>query len=455
MTKTYISELINKKSDMVNLLGWVENRRDLGKKIFIDLRDSTGLVQVVCDDSAGDIRNEYIIGVKGRVQQRQVREGDSEVLPVEVVADELVIVAKSQTPPFPINTIGDDIDDTLRLKYRYLDLRRKRLQRNIKFRHQYVSAIREFLNSRKFTEIETPLLTKTTPEGARDFVVPSRLNTGYFYALPQSPQQYKQLLMLAGFERYYQLARCLRDEDLRGDRSFEHTQIDLEMSFVNRENVMALVEEMVVQVAEKLGYELKDKPFPRFTYQEVLAKFGADKFDLRTESEKEKGMLSYAWVIDFPLFEKKGEGWTFSHNPFSNPIPEHRDKLLAGEIEGILSSQYDLVCNGYEVGGGSIRSHEPKVLKRVLEVIGHSATEIETEFGHMLEALTYGAPPHGGIALGIERLVTLMLREDNIREVQAFPLSYRGKTAVMDAPSPLLPDQLKELGLAIAQDEKV
>ena len=372
---------------------------------------------------------------------------------IEMEPLELEVLNQSETMPFPINTNGHDIDEEVRLKYRYLDLKRPRLQKNIKLRSEFVDRIRQFLFRKGFIEIETPILSAPTPEGSRDFVVPSRLNLGKFFALPQSPQQYKQLLMVAGFEKYFQIARCFRDEDLRADRGFEHTQVDIEVSFMNQDEFMALDEEMMISVAESLGYKIKQKPFPVFSYQEAIQKFGTDKFDLRTEEDKKNGILAYAWVKDFPFFEKAAPpagGWTFTHNPFSHAKPEHVEWLLKGENIGkILTTQYDLVCNGFEVGGGSIRAHKPDMLEAVFRIMGYKKEEIQDQFGHMLEAFKYGAPPHGGIAHGIERLVMTLTGEGYLREVQAFPQTSSGRTSVMEAPSELDKKQLKELHLKI------
>jgi len=362
-------------------------------------------------------------------------------------------LAQSQTPPFEI-TDSSDPGEEVRLKYRYLDLRRERMQKNIRLRSEFVKKCREYLFENNFVEIETPILTEATPEGSRDFVVPSRLNRGSFYALPQSPQQYKQLLMIGGFERYFQIARAIRDEDPRADRGFEHTQVDIEMSFVEQEDVMDTVEAMMIRTVESLGYKVKEKPFPRFTYAEAMEKFGADKFDLRTEEEKkDPKLLAYAWVYKFPFFEKTDEGgWTFTHNPFSMPVPEHVDMLLKKEnVEQILTTQYDLVCNGYESGGGSIRAHTPEILKATYQVMGYSDEQIEDSVGHMLEAFKYGAPPHGGIALGVERNLMNLTGENYLREVQAFPMTGKGQTSVMKGPKPLTDAQLKELGLKIVE----
>jgi len=299
------------------------------------------------------------------------------------------------------------------------------------------------------------LLSAPIAEGSRDFVVPSRLHPGKFYALPQSPQQYKQLLIAGGFERYFQIARAIRDEDLRADRGFEHSQIDLEMGFVDQEAVLTLVETMFTQVVEAMGYTIKEKPFPRISYKDALEKYGDDKFDLRTDEEKEQGVLAYAWVVDFPLFEKTDEGsWTFSHNPFSMPKEKHIDELLSCKnTENIISTQYDLVCNGFEVAGGSIRSHRADILAAVYKTMGYSEEETERHVGHMLSAFTHGVPPHGGIAIGIERNIMNLTGEDALRDVQAFPMTRTGRTSVMNAPTNLSAEQLAELGLRVSKKD--
>ncbi len=444
----------------VSLAGWVHARRDHGKIIFIDLRDRSGIVQVVFTpgnkeiyEMASQLRSEWVIRIEGKVNARPEKMINPDIVTgkVEIEPTALEILNPAEPLPFPIDTPGDEIDEEVRLRYRYLDLRRPRLQRNIKLRSEFIDRIRQFLFKKGFTEIETPILSAPTPEGSRDFVVPSRLNPGKFFALPQSPQQYKQLLMVAGFERYFQIARCFRDEDLRADRGFEHTQIDMEVSFINQEEFMALDEEMMTATVEAMGFKIKQKPFPVFTYKEAMEKFGADKFDLRTEEDKKDGVLAYAWVKDFPFFEKDDEGgWTFTHNPFSHAKPEHVEWLLKGEnIDKILTTQYDLVCNGFEVGGGSIRAHKPEMLKAVFEIMGYEENEIQEQFGHMLEAFKHGAPPHGGIAHGIERNLMTFAGEDYLREVQAFPQTSSGRTSVMNAPIDLKPKQLKELHLKI------
>jgi aspartyl-tRNA synthetase len=459
MARISIKECAAQVGKSVELAGWVDVRRDHGKLIFIDLRDETGVVQMVVTPKnealykeADRVRPEWVISVKGEVKARPEGMQNEKLATgkVEIGVTELLVLNPSETPPFDIAGDGYDIGEEIRMEYRYLDLRRSRLQRNMRFRSRLAQAMREYLVAKDFVEIETPYLTKSTPEGSRDFLVPSRHQPGKFYALPQSPQQYKQLLMASGFERYFQFARAMRDEDLRADRGYEHTQLDLEMSFVSREDILKYIETMITAVVEGLGQTIKTKPFPRFTYAEAMKKFGADKFDMRTPEEKEKNIQAFAWVTDFPFFEKTDDGkWTFTHNPFSSPIPEHEAKLLSGEIESVTADQYDLVLNGFEAGGGSIRAHKPEVLKKVLKVMGYSEEKIENDFGHMLRAFKYGTPPHGGIALGLERLSMALLGEEYLRELQAFPMTSSGRTAIMDAPSEISQEQLNELSLEL------
>ena len=338
MQRTLVSESVSKVGETVKLMGWVHSIREHGKVVFIDLRDRTGLVQVVfwgeVGDAARKLGTEYVVQIEGLVKERSAGTVNPDIITgkIEIEGQKLEVLNASNTPPFELNKDTSGVDEALRLKYRYLDLRTERVNKNIKLRSEFVRRCREFLFKNDFTEIETPLLTKSTPEGSRDFVVPSRLQSGKFYALPQSPQQYKQLLMTAGFERYFQTARAIRDEDLRADRGFEHTQVDLEMSFVERDDVMNMVEAMIIDVVEGMGFEIKTKPFPRITYKESMEKYGADKFDLRTEEDKKNGILAYAWVVEFPFFEKTDDGkWTFSHNPFSMPVEEHLEWLMTGK----------------------------------------------------------------------------------------------------------------------------
>lgn len=464
MERILIKNLREHVGNTVNIQGWVAVRRDQGQMVFFDFRDMSGIVQGVvlpkntAIETAKKVRTEDVVSVVGLIKQRPEKNVQAERQngDIELVIESLEIVNAAETLPFDISSNTSEVGEEVRLKYRYLDLRSERMQRNIRTRSEFVRRCREFLFSRDFTEIETPILTESTPEGSRDFVVPSRLNPGHFYALPQSPQQYKQLLMVGGFERYFQIARAVRDEDLRADRGFEHSQVDIEMSFVEQEDVMNLVEEMITKTVEAMGYTIKEKPFPRFTYAEAQEKFGADKFDLRTDEEKAKGILAYAWVYKFPFFEKTDDRkWTFTHNPFSMPIPEHVDWLMKGERVGeILTTQYDIVCNGFEAGGGSIRAHTPDILKATYNVMGYTEEETEERIGHMLEAFKYGTPPHGGIALGIERNIMNLTGEEYLREVQAFPMTRKGQTAVMKAPKPLTKEQLSELGISIEKKKK-
>ncbi len=459
MPRTLIRDLREHIGDSVLIKGWVSVRRDQGKMVFFDFRDMTGSVQgVVLSGSpaiemAKNTSRESVVYVTAEVKKRPEKNVLAGALngDIEIVVNELTVVSAAAVLPFEVNEDTSMIGEESRLRYRYLDLRSSRMQRNIRLRSEFVRRCREFLFARDFTEIETPLLTESTPEGSRDFVVPSRLHPGKFYALPQSPQQYKQLLMVGGFERYFQIARAIRDEDLRADRGFEHTQVDIEMSFVTQEDVMQTVEEMITTSVEAMGYTVKEKPFPRFTYAEAMEKFGADKFDLRTDEEKQQGILAYAWVYKFPFFEKTPDGkWTFTHNPFSMPIPEHVEALLAKKNVGeILTTQYDLVCNGFEAGGGSIRAHQPELLKATYEIMGYSEEETRERIGHMLDAFRYGTPPHGGIAIGVERIIMNLTGEPYLREVQAFPMTRGGQTAVMRAPKALTVEQLNELGIQI------
>ncbi len=326
------------------------------------------------------------------------------------------------------------------------------MQDNIRLRHKFNLFIRNWLSENNFIEIETPILTKSTPEGSRDYLIPSRMDKGKFYALPQSPQQYKQLLMVSGFERYFQIARCMRDEDTRGDRQPEFTQLDMEMSFVTREDVMQLNERFLIDLIKTNApnKKIQEIPFPRFTYKEAMEKYGSDKPDIRNDKNN-PDLLAFCWVIDFPFFEKdKNNNWTFTHNPFSSPKEEHIDFLMKKEnIAEILTTQYDVALNGFEIGGGSIRSNKAEVLKKVFEVMGLSEDKIVKEFGHILEAFDYGAPPHGGIAWGLDRFLAIVQNEPNIREVIAFPKTGDGRESMMQSPSEVSPDQLNDLGIAI------
>jgi aspartyl-tRNA synthetase len=450
------NEAKNKIGEQIELNGWIYTRRDHGKLIFFDMRDRSGIVQlVVTPDNkelhslADSLRPEWVVAVSGEVKNRPENMKNTTIPTggIEIKIDKIEILSTSETPPIDIAGDGREIDEEIRIRNRYFDLRRERLQKNLRLRSKFTKSIRDFLHKKEFIEIETPMLTKSTPEGARDFVVPSRMHPGKFYALPQSPQQYKQLLMTAGFERYFQIARAMRDEDTRADRGLEHTQIDLEMSFVEQNDVLSIVEELIINSIESIGGTIMTKPFPRISYKEAIDKYGADKFDLR--EDKESNELAFAWVTDFPMFEKDKNGkLTYSHNPFTSPKPKDTELMMNGENpESLVAQQYDLVCNGYEIGSGGIRVNNPDVLSKVFEIIGHNKEEIEEKFGHMLRAFRAGTPPHGGIALGLDRLMMILTNETAMREVVAFPLTGDGRDPLMDSPSELSKEQLKELGI--------
>ncbi len=571
----------------VTLAGWVHRRRDHGGLIFIDLRDRWGLTQVVFDPNispethalAESLRNEYVIQVKGRVRCRPAGQENPGLATggVEVEAHGLDILNKAKTPPFDINK-DTPVDEALRLHYRYLDLRRQRMQRNLVLRHNVVRNIRNFLANEGFVEVETPVLFKTTPEGARDYLVPSRVHPGKFYALPQSPQQLKQLLMVAGYDRYFQIARCFRDEDQRGDRQPEFTQLDMEMSFVDREDVMNLIERLMIHIVENnTDRPIMHKPFPRLSYTEAMARFGRDNPDIRfglelvdigdvaaasgfkvfsdtiaasgivkglnarglgnysrkqidelTDYVKgfgakglaylaveagesgpvvsrssfakflspeevttllhrfqaqpgdlvlvvadqplvaneslgrlrvelghrlnliDENLLAFCWVIDFPflVWNEEEKRWDPSHHLFTAPMNEDVP-LLDTDPGQARGKQYDLVLNGYEIAGGSVRIHQRELQEKVFGLIGLDVAKAKEQFGHMLEAFEYGTPPHGGIAPGIDRLVMLLAGEPNIREVIAFPKSQAALDLMADAPSPVSEEQLKELHIKL------
>ena len=597
MLKTHSCGELSRKDvgSEVTLAGWVDRRRDHGGLIFIDLRDREGIVQVVynpevsasCHKIASEMRSEYVIRVSGKVALRP-KGTENPKLPtgeIEVIAHNTEILNVSKTPPFYINE-EVEVEENLRLKYRYLDLRRPRMKENLLLRHRVVKFIRDFLSARGFIEVETPILIKSTPEGARDYLVPSRLHPGKFYALPQSPQQLKQLLMVAGVEKYFQIAKCFRDEDTRADRQPEFTQLDLEMSFVEEEDIINLLEELYTAMVAAVKPEMKVvKPFPRLTYAEAMARYGTDKPDLRfglelrdltdiaaqsdfavfrsaiAQGGKVKGMcapgcgnysrsqleelnklvqslgaggvvtmslgtaggslsdltidrvksvatkfltldqiklmgrrlgadmgdlllivagkpklvdmalselrlemgrrlklaapnlLAFAFVVDFPLFDKNEETgrWEPMHHPFTAPRDEDIP-LLDSAPEKVRGKHYDFVCNGYEIAGGSLRIYTSELQRKVFRLLGYKDEEIDERFGHMLEAFEYGAPPHGGVAPGIDRIVMLLAGEPTIREVIAFPKNQSAADLTFNAPAPVSEEQLAELHLRLREE---
>jgi len=445
----------------VTLCGWVATRRDHGKLIFIDMRDRGGLTQVVfipkesgdAYQKAQDLRSEFVIRLKGIVNPRPKGTVNTKLATgeVEILAKEMEILNSSLTPPFEIAE-HTEITEEMRLKYRYLDLRRKSSFDNFVLRHRMYKIIRTYMDVHGFIECETPILTKSTPEGARDYLVPSRVNLGQFYALPQSPQLFKQILMVSGIDRYYQIAKCFRDEDLRADRQPEFTQLDIEMSFSDEEDIFTLTEELMQSIFKELkGIDLA-VPFPRIKYADAQVKYGSDKPDLRKELNSE---FAFCWVVDFPLLKYNTEEkrWESEHHPFTAPHPDDRD-LLDKDPAKVRSRSYDLVLNGMEMGSGSIRIHSQDLQAKIFQIIGISEEDARKRFGFLLEAFQYGAPPHGGVAFGMDRLLTIIAGEDSIREVIGFPKTATAFCPLTGAPSDVDEKQLKELGIAIVKKRR-
>jgi len=458
MLRTMVSDSPKSVGKTVVVKGWVNSVRSHGKITFFDLRDRSGLLQVVTGEKL-KLKPESVIEVTGLIVSRQEKLINPNLATgsVELQADQVLVISAAADLPIPLDSDGHEIEESHRLRYRYLDLRRPRMSEIIRLKSRAAQYIRTKLHQQDFVEIETPILTKSTPEGARDFLVPSRLQPGCFYALPQSPQQYKQLLMVAGFERYFQFARCFRDEDPRKDRAYgEFTQLDLEMSFVDQNDILTLIEELFTGLVKEFfpHKHITRTPWPRLSHQEVMDQYGTDKPDLRND-KNDPDELAFSWTIDFPLFTKQSEEDYFhgsgtakfapSHHMFTAPHPKDIP-LLSTDPMRVRGLQHDLVLNGYEVGGGSIRIHQPEVQAKIFDLIGFSVAQ-KQEFAHMLEAFTYGVPPHGGIAPGLDRLLMTILGETSIREVIAFPTSSSGQTSVMDAPSHVSKEQLAELRL--------
>jgi len=445
----------------VILCGWVATRRDHGKLIFIDLRDRYGLTQITfiprdAGESykiAQDIRAEYVLKITGVVNKRPANTINQKMATgeIEVLAKNVEILNSSLTPPFEIQD-ALDVTEEMRLKYRYLDLRRKKIFDNFSLRHTVYRVTRNFLDSQGFIESETPILTKSTPEGARDYLVPSRLCPGDFFALPQSPQLFKQILMVSGIDKYYQIAKCFRDEDLRADRQPEFTQLDLEMSFPDENDIYAIIERLIQLIfKEAKGIDLAT-PFPRLSYAEAQEKYKTDKPDLRKEQGKD---FAFCWLTDFPLFKYNEEEkrWESEHHPFTAPVTADLE-ILEKSPERIKSRSYDLVLNGVELGSGSIRIHDQKLQERIFNIIGISKEEAGNRFGFLLEAFLYGAPPHGGFAFGMDRLLAILAGEESIREVIAFPKTAKGICPLTNAPSGVDEKQLKELNISITKRRK-
>lgn len=461
-----IGELGSHKGETVTIKGWIDVRRDQGKMVFFDFRDRSGKVQGVVlpnqpevIETAKTVRSEFVVAVTGIVNERpeRNRQTDKQNGDIELEVTGIEILNTAEPMPFDISGDTREVNEETRLTYRYLDLRSPRMQKNIRARDKIITFFREYMHKNDFVEIETPMMMKGTPEGSREYVIPSRLHAGSFYVLPQSPQQFKQLAMVAGFEKYFQIARCMRDEDQRGDRQPEFTQLDFEMSFVEQEDVLSYTEAMFIELVEKLYPEkhISQVPFPRLTYAESMEKYGSDKPDLRTNKE-DPNELAFAWILDFPMFETLEDGsLQAQHHPFCSVHPDDKEKFMTGtDMMSIRANAYDLVLNGYELSSGSIRIHDAAEQKQVFDLLNISEEEQQAKFKHMLQAFTYGAPPHGGFAPGIDRIVMLLENEPNIREVIAFPKTGEGKDPMMGAPAPIADKQLAELSIQLNLKKK-
>lgn len=456
MLRTHTCGQLRKENgkEEVILCGWVAGRRDHGKLIFIDIRDRYGLTQVVfipsvskeAHEVASKLGPEFVIRVTGTVSVRPDKMINKNIPTgeIELCATALEILNESKTPVFEI-TEESDVSEEVKLEYRYLDIRRGKVLNALETRTKISSVVRNFLAGEKFLEVETPVLTKSTPEGARDFLVPARLNAGNFYALPQSPQLFKQLLMVSGADRYFQIVKCFRDEDLRADRQPEFTQIDMEMSFVDEEDVFDVTERMFKAIFKEVkGIDIPI-PFPRMTHQEAMQKHKSDKPDLRKPGEE----FSLTWIIDFPMFKynEDEKRWESEHHPFTSLKEEDVALLEKGEFGKIRARSYDLVLNGNEIGSGSVRIHKKDIQRKIFDIIGFSDEEAERRFGFLLKAFEYGAPPHAGVAYGLDRLVAILLGFDSIRDTIAFPKTQKGSCLMTEAPSSVDEKQLKELGI--------
>lgn len=456
-------ETIEKVGEDVKLVGWVDSIRDHGNLVFIDLRDRSSLIQLVVFRKelvpvASALSVEDLVEIVGEVQKRPEKLINTDLATgtVEIGVKEIKLVSAAAPLPFELSNDTRVINELSRLKYRYLDLRSVRMANNLKMRHEINLFFRNYLSEKGFWEVETPCLTKGTPEGAREFVVPSRLQSGHFYVLPQSPQQYKQLLMVSGVEKYFQIARCFRDEDQRGDRQPEFTQLDMEMSFVEQEDILNLMEEMLIGLVEKHypEHQIATKPFPRMMYTDAIAKYNSDKPDIRKD-KTDPYELAFLWVIDFPLFERSEteKKLVSSHHPFTMPMAEDMD-MLATSPEKVRANAFDIVLNGSEIGGGSIRIFERELQEKVFEILGVSKDEMQSRFGHMLEAFKFSPPPHGGIALGLDRLISILQNEENVREVMAFPKTGDARDPLTGAPTELPDTMLRDVHIEVKSLKK-
>ena len=465
MKRTLNNQASGKIGEKVTVSGWAETVRSHGKIVFIDLRDASGVLQTVFtpkNESAYEevqkVRPEWVVSVEGTIKERpaEMANLNIETGKIELLAEKIEILSKAKTLPFELSLPKEDVKEEVRLKYRYLDLRREKMRKNMIFRQKVTSFMRSFLEGKGFVEIETPILTKSTPEGARDFLVPSRLYGGSFYALPQSPQQYKQLLMVAGFEKYFQIARCFRDEDPRADRQPEFTQLDLEMSFASQEEIMEVIESLYSGLVKEIfpSKRILKEPFPVITYKEAMEKYGSDKPDLRKDKEN-PDELAFCFIVDFPMFEwkEREKRWDAVHHPFTRPQTENIEEMEKDPGK-VLAFQYDFVLNGYEIGGGSLRTYRTEILEAVFRIMGHTKEDLKRKFGHLFEAFEYGVPPHGGMAPGIDRFMSIVMNEPNIREVIAFPKTGDNRDLMMDSPSEVGEDQLKELNIKTLKAKK-
>ena len=449
------------KDQTVTLCGWVHRRRDHGKLTFIDIRDRYGITQVVfvpsvapeAHKTAQKLGPEFVVKITGKVNARPPKNANPDLKTgeIELCAEGLEILNESKTPVFEVADEGE-VGEELRLAYRYLDLRREKLLQSLEIRHRVCRSMRGFLNDEHFMEVETPILTKSTPEGARDFLVPARLNPGHFYALPQSPQLFKQILMVSGFDRYYQIAKCFRDEDLRADRQPEFTQLDMEMSFVTQDDIFEVCERLFQKIFKEVKGVDIPVPFPRIPYVEAMEKYQTDKPDLRKDGEE----FAFLWVVDFPMFKYNEEEkrWESEHHPFTSIREEDISKLANKEYDKIYSRAYDLVLNGNELGSGSVRIHRKDVQQQVFDAIGIDRAEAEARFGFLLKAFEYGAPPHAGAAFGIDRLVAILCGLDSIRDTIAFPKTQKGSDLLTGAPSNVDDKQLQENGIMTLKSRK-